>query len=85
VNSIQDELMDELYFLTTFSSLCGRIEWTDDHEKALISLLRKGFVNQLAFDNHTNDFVKRAAPDIVNLHRFSYLASKKGLLAHSGM
>lgn len=80
---IKDILIDNLYFVISFDDLLKSVDWNQNFEAVLLGLLHDGWVSQLRYDKASGDFVKQAAID-ETLAGYSYLATKKGLLAHNG-
>ena len=84
MNLLDDILLEELYFVISYKDLVQAITWTPEIEENLIKLIKNGWVNQLYYDTKNGDFVKQKHIDN-QLENYSYLATKKGLLAHSGL
>lgn len=84
MNDIEDQLIGELYFVISYKELVEALPWDDSFHQILIELVKKNWVNQLQFDNQIGDFIKLLEPDFNQLEAYSYLATKKGLLEHSG-
>ncbi len=84
MNDLEDQLMSELYFVISYRELVGSIPWTNSLKETLVLLLQKRWVDQLFFDQSVGDFIKKSEPDTSQLEPYSYLATKKGLLEHSG-
>lgn len=77
------DLLDELYFVTTFDQLLDKIDW----EKAVLvevlkSLIAKDWVKAVSLQDGD------LPPAHIDLNKdpraYHYLASKAGLLAHNG-
>lgn len=74
------ELLDELYFVTSYDELKNNIEFTEDEILTILkSLTAKGWVRVYEnSDKELDDF------DLIsNFKSYFYLASKKGLIAHN--
>ena len=84
MSAVEFDLMDELYFITPFKDLLSAISRPEPiTKKTMCSLIQKEFVWQFYFDEAVNDFVRTDPPDLLELQKYYYLASKKGLLAHN--
>ncbi|MEO9871325.1 hypothetical protein [Ekhidna sp.] len=76
------DILDELYFVTTYMNLKEATEFSDEQLKVnLINLAQKGWVRiYKSVDEESEidqlDFEK-------NFERYFYLASKKGLFEHN--
>lgn len=75
------DILDELYFVTSYHDLSGRLEMRKDElNRRLIALFEKGWVRVFKSPNDTRDF------ETVNekiLPESYLLASKSGLKAHN--
>ena len=82
MSEIESEVLDELYFLTSFEDLFKNAGLTQKEVKsALKSLLSKQYISQHLYSEKLKDFERCTAPDFENLEQFHYLATKQGLLA----
>ena len=74
------DLLDELYFVTSYHELEQSIDMpTNDIRDTLISLAAKGWIR--VYENSDKELDEFDL--ISNFKIYSYLASKKGLLAHN--
>lgn len=84
MTDLEFDLLDELYFITSFDPLPDAIGQSKAvTTDTMCSLLQKRFVWQFHFDAEVNDFVRTDPPDLAHPEKYHYLASKKGLLAHN--
>lgn len=86
MSSFEFDLMDELYFPASFDELVERLS----REKKIIyetltSLLQQEFIVQLQFNSKTKDFDKLENPDFSSIEKSSFVATKQGLTAHTGV
>ncbi|MEP5612370.1 MAG: hypothetical protein ABJP45_08975 [Cyclobacteriaceae bacterium] len=74
------DLLDELYFVTSFSELRANTEMSETKiQNTLVSLASKGWI--CVYENSEEEV---AEFDLIsNFKSYFYLASKKGLLAHN--
>ena len=80
----EEDIMDEVYFVTSYEALAANSQVAEPHlAEGVASLLQKGYVNQLEFDQQLGDYTKRAEADLDNVSVYHYVASKAGLLAHN--
>jgi hypothetical protein len=77
------DLLDELYFVTSFSLLKQQLDWESERIlQNLESLLAKGWVKCM---NDASEEVAVTGNELANKYNnYNYLATKKGLLAHNG-
>lgn len=79
------DIVEEAYFVTGYEELKNKVDLTTDvFNNTLVSLLKKGWVDQLNFNQLANDFEKNSVYR-EELDQYSYLATKEGLLKHNGM
>ncbi|WKN32589.1 hypothetical protein PZB74_04430 [Porifericola rhodea] len=77
------DVLDELYFVTSFTQLSEEVGLTEDVLKeTLQQLLDKGWVK--CFLNASEEAVESKIDFKKNYKDYFYLASKAGLLAHNG-
>ena len=77
------DVMDELYFVQSFSSLKAQLSFSSDELRGILAaLLHKGWIK--CFYN-MDDEVSGQQLDFENqFENYSYLATKQGLLEHNG-
>lgn len=77
------EILDELYFVITFSDLRKRLQADEDLLKLeLLALIRKGWVK--VFDDDAETLIEDFSTIETHFKNYRYLATKEGLLAHTG-
>lgn len=77
-------IIDELYFVTSYQELLGNTGLEEElFNNLLHQLVKVGYVQQLHYNG--TDFEKMDQPDVNALEEYSYLATKKALLAHNGL
>ncbi|MEO6168290.1 MAG: hypothetical protein ABIO46_11770 [Chitinophagales bacterium] len=77
-------VLDELYFVTSYQEILQEVRMDENSLRStLISLLEKGFVVQLKYNESMKDFEKLEKPDLPILQHSSYVASRQGLLIHN--
>lgn len=83
MTSDEFDLLDELYFVTSFNELKRTLDWTEERlYKSLYSLLAKDWLKCM---NVKSQELSTREIDLKNAFReYHYLATKQGLLAHKG-
>lgn len=82
MTSVQYDIMDELYFPIPFDELVEALSISEEEMKAQIGqMFQKGWVKILVPE--TDEIVQEMADFELNYKKYSYLASKTGLLAHN--
>lgn len=80
------ELLELLYFTHTFDALQKEsCLAANDLESELVSLLNKGWVHQMYFDEACKDYVMNDPPDLLRIKESAYVISKEGLLRHNSI
>jgi hypothetical protein len=86
LNTVQFEILDALYFVEPLDKILEEVEAPKPVIIAeLRFLISQRFVQALVFDETAKDFVKTAFYDADHMEEYRYLATKEGLLHHSGM
>lgn len=84
IDEIEYEVLNCLYFVEPFDKILEEV-----HHPApvvgdvLKGLIRKKMVIAMRWDEPAGDYVRSFIYDTDNLHAYSYLATKEGLLAHN--
>lgn len=82
MNDKEFEVIDELYFVTSYEQLKANLEMNDDGLKATLSdIVRKGWVRIYKDKAATDPIESDQFPD--SLKGYYFLASKEGLLLHN--
>ena len=85
LTDIQFQILDSLYFVESF----GHIVEEAMEPKAVVkdelrTLIDKGLVQVMMFDEAKGDFQRTTIFDSDNIQDYSFLATKDGLLKHNG-
>ena len=76
------EIIDELYFVTSYTDLKVETEMSDDLlEKQLASLISKGWIK--VYESVDEEVTFDPDSFQLNFKNYFYLASKKGLFQHN--
>lgn len=82
MTDIEFQILDELYFLQSYSYLAKAVGLSDDQLRAgLMSLLQKGWARCYKSPSEEVDFTLHDFDK--QFRNYFYLASKAGLLAHN--
>ena len=82
MTDIEFDIIDELYFVTSYSDLKEATQLSDDILKGnLISLTQKGWIRVYKEINEESEIDKLDLEKDIKL--YFYLASKQGLLKHN--
>ena len=83
MTDLEFDVLDELYFVIAFEALLEATE-LEEHElyTCLIELVSKGWVK--CFKDMDEELPHSEVDLSRNYKNYSYLATKKGLLAHNG-
>jgi hypothetical protein len=85
INDLQFNILDALYFVEPYQNILDEVEEPEPVIRdELRSMIDKGWVHVMAFDEEKGDYVKSPIYDTDNMQDYAYLASKKGLLRHNG-
>ncbi|MFN6945579.1 MAG: transporter [Cytophagaceae bacterium] len=82
MTDIEFDILDELYFLTSFDELASNLK---EEENVLIGelqkMLNKGWVR--CMDDVSEDVMFTPVITSENIRKYKYLATKEGLFAHN--
>ncbi len=85
LNDIQFQILDAIYFVEPFANI---LEEVDANRPIIIDELRtmidKGWVQVMIYEQAKGDFVKTSIFDTDHLEEYHFLATKDGLLKHNG-
>ena len=85
LNDLQFAILDALYFVEPFENILEDVgEPAPIIRDELRTMIDRGWVNVMTYDQEKGDYVRSAVYDTDNMHHFFYLASKEGLLKHTG-
>lgn len=83
-NQLEFEVMDELYLLSSFQQIKEATGApAADLKNVLLSLLQNNYIRQMVYSKSLNDYEPMEIYDESKLESSSYVATKKGLLAHN--
>lgn len=84
LSEIDFDILNSIYFVEPFEKIleevCAPPKIVADCLKQLIA---KKYVVAMRFDEEKQDYVKSFIYDADDMHAYSYLATKEGLLAHN--
>ena len=76
------DLIDELYFVTSYAELVDKLpEYNDKLQEYLLKLLKKGWIK--VFKKESDEEVLELELFNINYKKYNYLATKAGLLEHN--
>lgn len=82
MSDLEYDVLDELYFVQSYSQLRDTLSWDDQMLKtALESLLRKDWIR--CYSSPTEELLGDEIDLETRFHTYYYLASKTGLFAHN--
>ena len=82
MSDLEFDLLDELYFVKSFTEISGVLGWEDEKIlKTLISLMEKGWIR--CYFTPTEEILNEEIDLAGNFRDYYYLASKDGLFAHN--
>ena len=85
LNELQFDIIDCLYFVESYENILEDVSKPEPIVRdELRTLIDRGYVNVLIFDEENGDYKKTAIFDSDNMKDYHYLASKDGLLKHNG-
>ena len=83
MTDLEYDVLDELYFVISFTQLQDTLELEEHELKSVLqALLRKNWVR--CFSNQTDDLSADETDFASQFKEYFYLATKAGLLAHHG-
>lgn len=83
MNEQEIDLLDELYFVQSYSEVKGALDWEDPQlQKHLFSLNQKEYIKILI--NHDEEYIGSNDLSSIPWNDLYFLATKKGLLEHNG-
>ncbi|MFK7969705.1 MAG: hypothetical protein AB8F95_05025 [Bacteroidia bacterium] len=85
LNDLQFDVIDCLYFVEPYANILEDVGKPEPIVRdELRTLIDRGYVNVLIFEESSGDYVKTSIFDSDNMQDYFYLASKDGLLKHNG-
>ena len=83
MTDLEYDVLDELYFVISFSQLQDTLELKEHELKEVLQmLLRKGWIK--CFSNQTDELSANEIDFSNRFKEYHYLATKAGLLVHHG-
>jgi len=85
LTDLQFEILDAIYFVEPYQNIIDEVEQTEPIIRdELRTMIDKGWINVLRFDEEKGDYEKTRIYDTDNMQNSAYLASKDGLLKNKG-
>lgn len=85
INDAQFAILDSLYFVEPFDRIIEESGLSESVVKdELRNLIAARLVQVMAFDEKSKDYIRSTMYDADNMRDYHYLATKEGLLKHSG-
>ncbi|MEM7374884.1 MAG: hypothetical protein AAF587_40200 [Bacteroidota bacterium] len=85
MNDLQFQILDSLYFVESFANVLEEAgEPVPIVVDELRTLIDKGWIQVMEFDQEQNDYVRTAIFDSDHLENYHFLATKDGLMKHNG-
>lgn len=85
LNDVQFQILDSVYFVESFQNI---LEESGEPVPVVVDELRtmidRGWLQVMTFDEGKGDFVRTAIFDTDHLENYHFLATKAGLLKHNG-
>jgi hypothetical protein len=79
------DILDECYFINSYEEIFAVIGMErEEFRKIIISLLDRGLIQQLLYNEAHHDYDKQEEYKIEQLEKAKYVITKKGLLLHTG-
>lgn len=85
IDEVEFEVLNVLYFVEPFEKILEEVSFPNNIvADALKTLIHKKWVVAMKWDEGIQDYKRSFIYDSDNMHAYSYLATKEGLLAHNG-
>jgi hypothetical protein len=85
LSNIDFDILNALYFVEPFEKIMEEVAAPPKIvADCLKHLIAKKYVVAMRFDEEKQDYIKSFIFDSDDMHAYSYLATKDGLLAHNG-
>jgi hypothetical protein len=82
MNDLENDLLDEIYFVQSYKDLAANLGWNDDAIlETLVSLYAKQWIR--CYKTPTEEILSEEIDLESDYKKYYYLASKKGLFAHN--
>lgn len=84
LNEIEFDILNAIYFVEPFENILAECKQPATIvADVLKQLIDKKYVVAMQFDEEKQEYVRSFIYDSDNMHAYSYLATKEGLLAHT--
>lgn len=85
LSDIEYDILDAVYFVEPFGNILAECPYPANVvADVLKQLIAKKFVVAMRYDEQSGEYLRSFIYDTDNMHAYSYLATKEGLLAHNG-
>ncbi|MCE2740490.1 MAG: hypothetical protein LW669_03270 [Sphingobacteriales bacterium] len=85
MDEVEFEILNVLYFVEPFEKILEEVPYAANIvADVLKTLIHKKWVVAMKWDEVLQDYKRSFIYDSDNMHAYSYLATKEGLLAHNG-
>ena len=84
LDDVEYEILNCLYFVEPFEKLLEELNFPSNIiADVLKTLIQKKLVVAMKWDEQSQDYKRSFIYDSDNMHAYSYLATKEGLLSHN--
>ncbi|MDZ4668113.1 MAG: hypothetical protein SGJ00_09525 [bacterium] len=84
IDDIEFDILNCLYFVEPFEKILEEVPFSPSVVgDVLKTLISKKMVVAMKWDEEKQDYMRSFIYDTDNMHAYSYLATKEGLLAHN--
>lgn len=84
LTDIEYDILNAIYFVEPFENILAECKAPANIvADVLKQLIHKKYVVAMRFDEETQEYVRSFIYDSDNMHAYSYLATKEGLLVHN--
>jgi hypothetical protein len=84
IDDLEFDILNCLYFVEPFEKILEEVSYSPAVVgDALKTLIHKKMVVAMKWDDEKQDYLRSFIYDSDNMHAYSYLATKEGLIAHN--
>jgi hypothetical protein len=84
IDDLEFDILNCLYFVEPFEKILEEVSYTPAIVgDTLKTLIHKKMVVAMKWDDEKQDYLRSFIYDSDNMHAYSYLATKEGLIAHN--
>jgi hypothetical protein len=84
IDDLEFDILNRLYFVEPFEKILEEVSYTPAIVgDTLKTLIHKKMVVAMKWDDEKQDYLRSFIYDSDNMHAYSYLATKEGLIAHN--